>query len=77
LGIPSTVHTFYRPAEGKTFVAKTGAFLEKDFLTRGVSGRKIKLDKIDDPSLEVPSSTTEVVPDVPSIKEEEGAPDTN
>jgi hypothetical protein len=68
-------YTFYRPAEGKTFVAKTGAFLEKEFLTRGVSRRKIELDEIDDPSLEVPSSTTEAVPDVPSIKESEGAPD--
>jgi hypothetical protein len=44
---------------------------------RGVSGRKIELDDIDDPSLEVPSSTTEAVPDVPSIEEEVGAPDTN
>jgi hypothetical protein len=70
-------YTFYHPAEGKTFVAKTGAFLKKEFLMRGVSGRKIELDKIDDPSLEVPSSAMEVVPDVPSIKEEVGAPNTN
>jgi hypothetical protein len=40
---------------------------------RDVSGRKIELDKIDDPSLEVSSSTTEALPDVPSIEEEEGA----
>jgi hypothetical protein len=44
---------------------------------RDVSGRKIELDEIDDPSLEVPSSATEAVPDVPSIKEEEGALDMN
>jgi hypothetical protein len=44
---------------------------------RGVSGRKIELDDIDDPSLEVPSSATEAVPDVPSIEEEVGAPDVN
>jgi hypothetical protein len=69
--------TFYHPAEGKTFVAKTAAFLEKEFLNRNVSGRKIELDEIDDPSLEVPSSATEVVSYVPSIKEEVGAPDTN
>jgi hypothetical protein len=42
-----------------------------------VCGRKIELDEIDDPSLEVPSSATKVVPDVPSIEEEVGAPDTN
>jgi hypothetical protein len=44
---------------------------------RDVSGRKIELDEIDDPSLEVLSSATEAVPNVPSIKEEEGAPDMN
>jgi hypothetical protein len=44
---------------------------------RGVSGRKIELDEIDDPSLEVPSSAMEEVPDVPSIKEEVGALDVN
>jgi hypothetical protein len=40
-----------------------------------VGGRKVELDKIVDPSLEIPSSATEAVPDVPSIEEEEGAPD--
>jgi hypothetical protein len=42
-----------------------------------VSGRKIELDEIDVPSLEVPSSATEAVPNVPSIEEEVGAPDMN
>jgi hypothetical protein len=65
-------YTFYHPAKGKTFVAKTGQFLEKEFLTRDVGGRKVELDEIDDPSLKIPSSTTEAVPDVPSIEEEEG-----
>jgi hypothetical protein len=44
---------------------------------RDVSGRKIELDEIDDPSLEVPSSATVAVLDVPSIEEEVGAPDMN
>jgi hypothetical protein len=44
---------------------------------RDVSGRKIELDEIDDPSLKILSSTTEAVPDVPSIEEEEGAPNGN
>jgi hypothetical protein len=70
-------YTFYHPTKGKTFVAKTGVFLEKEFLNKNVSGRKIELDKIDDPSLEVPSSATEAVLDVSSIEEEVGAPDTN
>jgi hypothetical protein len=68
-------YAFYHPTEGKSFVAKTRAFLEKKFLMRGVSGRKIELDEIDDPSLEVPSSATKTIPDVSSIEEEAGAPD--
>ena len=37
-------YTFYNQVEGKTFVAKTGTFLEKEFLAKGVSGRKVDLD---------------------------------
>jgi hypothetical protein len=48
-----------------------------EFPTRDVGGRKVELDEIDDPSLQIPNSTTEAVPDVPSIKEEEGVPDEN
>jgi hypothetical protein len=70
-------YTFYHLAEGKTFVAKTGTFLEKEFLAKGVSGRKVELDEIVDPSLEIPSSVTEAVPNAPSMEEEEGVPDEN
>jgi hypothetical protein len=42
-------YTFYHLAEGKTFVAKTGIFLEKEFLARGVGGRQVELDEIVDP----------------------------
>jgi hypothetical protein len=52
-------------------------FFEKEFLAKGVSGRKVELDEIVDPSLKILSSTTEVVPNVPSIAEEEGAHDEN
>jgi hypothetical protein len=45
-------YTFYHPPEGKTFVAKAGTFLEKEFLAKGVGGRKVELDEIVDPSLE-------------------------
>jgi hypothetical protein len=68
----TTRYTFYHPTEGKKFIAKTGTFLEKEFLAKGVSGRKVELDEIVDPSLEKPSSITEVVPNAPSIEEEEG-----
>jgi hypothetical protein len=70
-------YTFYHPAEGKTFVAKTGIFLMKEFLAKGVGGRKVELDEIVNPSLKIPSSVMEAVPNAPSIKEEEGAHDEN
>ena len=43
-------YTFYNKSEGKTFVAKDGHFLEEEFLERSISGRKIELDEIIDPS---------------------------
>jgi hypothetical protein len=70
-------YTFYHEAEGKTLVSKTGIFLEKEFLAEGVGGRKVELDEIIDPSLEIPSSVMEAVPNAPSIKEKERAPDEN
>jgi hypothetical protein len=44
-------YTFHHPAVGKTFFAKTGIFIEKEFLAKGVGGRKVELDEIVDPSL--------------------------
>jgi hypothetical protein len=56
-------YTFYHRSEGKVFVAKNGSFLEKEFLSKEVSGRKVKLDEVIEPSLELESSATpEVVP---------------
>ena len=40
---------FYNPSEGKVFVARTGVFLEKDFVSKGISGRKVDLEEIHDP----------------------------
>ena len=37
-------YTFYHRSEGKIFVAKSASFLEKDFLSKEVSGRKVELD---------------------------------
>ena len=34
-------YTFYHRSEGKIFVAKNGYFLEKEFLSKEVSGRKV------------------------------------
>src|SRR3954465_5625936 len=38
-------YTFYNQPEGKTFVAKSGHFLEKEFLSKELSGRKIDIDE--------------------------------
>jgi transposase InsO family protein len=59
-------YTFYNKAEGKLFVTKNSTFLEKEFLAKGVSGRKVELDDILDPTLQVSSRATELVPELSS-----------
>ena len=39
-------YTFYHRSEGKIFVAKFGSFLEKEVISKEVSGRKVELDEI-------------------------------
>ena len=39
-------YTFDHRSEGKIFIAKNGSFLEKEFLTKEVSGRKVELDEV-------------------------------
>ena len=46
-------YTFYHRSEGKTFFAKFGNFLEKEFLSKEVSGRKVELDEVTVPSPEL------------------------
>ena len=45
--------------KGKTFVAKFGNFLEKEFLSKEVSGRKVKLDEVTVPTPLLESSTSQ------------------
>ena len=45
-------YTFNHRSEGKIFAAKNGTFLEKEFLSKEVSGRKVELDEVIVPSLE-------------------------
>ena len=52
-------YTFYHRSEGKIFVAKNGSFLEKEFLSKEVSGRKVELDEVIVPSLELESSSSQ------------------
>ena len=51
-------YTFYHRSGGKIFVAKNGSFLEKKFLSKEVSGRKVELDKVIIPSPELESSSS-------------------
>src|SRR3954471_21361798 len=65
-------YTFYHRSEGKIFIAKNGSFLEKEFLSKELTGRKVELDEVVEPSLEIASSAApEEVPVVPApIREE-------
>ena len=64
-------YTFYHRSEGKTFVAKNGSFLE-EFLSKEVSGRKVELDEVIVPSLELESiSSQKTVLVIPTPTREE------
>ena len=52
-------YTFYHKSEGKTFVAKFGVFLEKEFLSKEVSGRKVELDEVTVPAPLLESSSSQ------------------
>ncbi|KAK1694654.1 hypothetical protein QYE76_011351 [Lolium multiflorum] len=59
-------------SEGKIFVAKNGTFLEKEFLTKEVTGRKVELDEVTEPSLvDQSSAVPEDVPVPPAPVTEE------
>ena len=69
-------YTFYHRSEGKIFVAKDGTFLEKEFLSKEVSGREVELDEIIVPYLNLESSTSEKsVPVMPTPTREEASDD--
>ena len=52
-------YTFYHRSEGKIFVAKIGSFLEKEFLLKEVSGRKVELDEVTVPAPLLESSPSQ------------------
>ena len=69
-------YTFYLRSEGKLFVAKNGSFLEKEFLSKEVSGRKVELDEVIVPSPELESSSSQKsVPVIPTPISEEANDD--
>ena len=74
LGYPKETvgYIFYHRSEGKIFIAKNGSFLEKEFLSKEVSGRKVELDEVIVPSLELESSSSQKsVPVMPTPISEE------
>ena len=74
IGYPKVTigYTFYHRSGGKIFVAKNGSFLEKEFLSKEVSGRKVELDEVIVPSPELESSSSQKsVPVIPTPISEE------
>ena len=59
IGYPKEIvgYTFYHRSEGKTFVAKNGSFLAKEFLSKVVCGRKVELDEVTVPAPLLESSS--------------------
>ena len=51
-------YTFYHRSEVKIFVAKFGSFLEKEFLSKEVSERKVELDEVTVPAPLLESSSS-------------------
>ena len=51
-------YTFYHRSEGKIFVAKK-SFVEKKFLSKEVSGRKVELDEVIVPAPLLESSSSQ------------------
>ena len=64
-------YTFYHRSEGK-IIPKNGSFLEKEFLSKEVSGRKVELDEVTVPGplLEISSSQKQVPVTPTPISEE-------
>ena len=52
-------YTFYHRSKGKLFIAENGSFLEKEFLSKEVSGRKVELDEVTIPAPLMESSSSQ------------------
>jgi hypothetical protein len=57
---------FYNKVEGKVFVALNGVFMEKEFLSKGVSGSKVQLEEIQETpeNVSAPTNPIQEVQDV-------------
>ena len=59
------------------FVAKNGSFLEKEFLSKELSGRKIEIDEVVEPLLQLMSSAAQKDVSVTPTSVEEVANDSD
>ena len=78
IGYPkeTVAYTFYHRSKGKIFIAYNGSFLEKEFLAKEVSGRKVELDVVILPApLMESSSSQKFVPMTPTPISEEANDD--
>jgi hypothetical protein len=57
---------FYNKAEGKVFVTRNGVFMEKEFISKGVSGSKVQLEEIQE-TLENVTAPTDLVQEVQDV----------
>ena len=54
---------FYNPSEDKAFVARTGVFLEKDYISTTISGRNVDLGVVQEPQdTSLPTLEQEPIP---------------
>ena len=75
IGHPKTVgYTSCLRSEGKIFVATNESFLEKEFLSKEVSGRKVELDEVL-PLERESGAAQETIPVMPTPTEEENVDD--
>ena len=51
MGYPKEIkgYYFYNAFENKVFVARNGVFLEREYISKGISGSKVKLEEIQEP----------------------------
>jgi hypothetical protein len=57
---------FYNKVEGKVFVAHNGVFMEKEFLSKEVSGSKVQLEEIQE-TLKNVSTPTDPIQEVQDV----------
>jgi hypothetical protein len=62
-------YCFHNKVEGKVFVARNGVFLEKEFLSKGVSGNKVQFEEIQETpeNVSVPTDPIHEVQDVEAL----------